>query len=292
MLVGLNAGFGLPLTADWPFIHAAGCKVVRQEFRFEIDDATLALLMADIASQPIRLLALLGGGKNQKAAGGRIEPHEFAALGARVTTAAAAAGLTDVFIEVGNEPDIGHVDYKTRPADFAEAIRQTHLAVRGAGFLGAVVTGGVSNLSPERLNYLQQVVTAGVPLDVVIGFHRYPHGLGPQVPHPGFANRDAEWARLQSIAGGRKVACTEFGHHTARRKYLFLGFIPLTKRLSDNTIAQHITFDLTYFRDRGCLAAAVYQLNDGPTDTAIDRYGVRRADGRPKPAATAIAAFV
>ena len=30
MLVGLNAGFGLPLTADWPFIHAAGCKVVRQ----------------------------------------------------------------------------------------------------------------------------------------------------------------------------------------------------------------------------------------------------------------------
>ena len=40
--------------------------------------------MADIASQPIRLLALLGGGKNQKTAGGRIEPHEFAALGARV----------------------------------------------------------------------------------------------------------------------------------------------------------------------------------------------------------------
>ena len=235
MLVGLNAGFGLPLTADWPFIHAAGCKVVRQEFRFEIDDATLALLMADIASQPIRLLALLGGGKNQKTAGGRIEPHEFAALGARVTTAAATAGLTDVFIEVGNEPDIGHVDYKTRPADFAEAIRQTHLAVRGAGFLGAVVTGGVSNLSPERLNYLQQVVTAGVPLDVVIGFHRYPHGLGPQVPHPGFANRDAEWARLQSIAGGRMVACTEFGHHTARRKLLVPGLHPA----DETAVGQH-----------------------------------------------------
>ena len=254
MLVGLNAGFGLPLAADWPFITSIGCAVVRQEFRFEIDDATLAMLMADIAGRPIRLLALLGGGRNEKAAGGRIEPHEFAALGTRVATAAAAAGLTDVSIEVGNEPDIGHVDYSTRPADFADAIRQTHLAVRAAGFLGPVVTGGVSNLSPERLNYLEQVVTAGIPLDVVIGFHRYPHGLGPEVPHPGFANRDAEWARLLSIAAGRKVACTEFGHHTAKRKYLFLGFIPLKKRLSDATVAEHITFDLTYFRDRGCSA--------------------------------------
>jgi hypothetical protein len=292
MLVGLNAGFGLPLTSDWPFIQAAGCAVVRQEFAHEIDDATTALLMADVASQPIRLLALLGGGKNQKAAGGRIEPHEFATLGVRVVTAAAAAGLSGVSIEVGNEPDIGHAGYSTRPADFAGAIRQTHLAVRGAGFLGPVITGAVSNLSTERLDYLQQVVTAGVPLDVVVGFHRYPHGLGPEVPHPGFASRDAEWARLQSIAAGRAVACTEVGHHTARRKYLFLGFIPRHKRLSDETIAEHVTFDLTYFRNKGCLLSTIYQLNDGPTDTAIDRYGIRRTDGTAKPAATAIAAFV
>jgi hypothetical protein len=98
MLVGLNAGFGLPLAADWPFIHAAGCNVIRQEFSHEIDDATLSLLTGDLASQPIRLLALLGGGKNQKAAGSRIEPHEFAALGVRVVAAATAAGLTQVSI--------------------------------------------------------------------------------------------------------------------------------------------------------------------------------------------------
>ena len=292
MLIGLNAGFGLPLAADWPFIHATGCTVVRQEFRFEIDDSTLTMLMADIASQPIRLLALLGGGTNARAAGGRIEPHEFAVLGARVATAAVAAGLADVLIEVGNEPDIGHVDYKTRPGDFAVAVTQTHAAVRAMGFAGPVVSGGVSNLSPERLDYLQQVVTAGVPPDVVLGFHRYPHGLAPEIPHPGFANRDAEWTRLLTIAAGRPVACTEFGHHTARRRYLLWGFIPLHKRLSDQAIADHITYDLTYFRDRGCLLAAVYQLNDGPTDTAIDRYGIRRVDGTAKPAATAISTFV
>ncbi len=292
MLVGLNAGFGLPLAADWPFVASVGITVVRQGFEFEIDDPTLALLMADFAGRPVRLLALLGGGKNQKLTGTRIEPHEFAALGTRVVAAASAAGLTDVLIEVGNEPDIGHVDYKSRPADFADAIRQTHLAVRGAGFVGPLITGAVSNLSPERLGYLNQVVAAGIPLDVVVGFHRYPHGLGPEVPHPGFASRDAEWAQLLAIAAGRSVACTEFGHHTARRKYLFLGFIPLKKRLSDDTVAGHVTFDLTYFRDRGCLLAAVYQLNDGPTDTPVDRYGIRRADGTPKPAATAIGGFM
>lgn len=288
MLVGLNAGFGWPLGPDWLFVTSLGCSLVRQEFRFGIDDATVAQLVADFAGRPARLLALLGGGTNA-AAGRRIEPHEFALLGTRVVTAAAAAGLSGVLIEVGNEPDIGHVGYRTRPEDFADAIRQTHLAVRAAGFQGPVITGGISNLSPARLTYLEAVVRAAVPLDVVVGFHRYPHRLGPHVPHPGFATREAEWARLQGIADGRAVACTEFGHHTARRRFGLFGV--LRKRVSDATVAEHIAFDLEYFRERDALLAAVYQLNDGPTGAAIDRYGVRRADGTPKPSAAAIAAF-
>lgn len=288
MLVGLNAGFGHPVGPDWPFVASLGCTLVRQEFRYAIDDPTLALLVADFVGRPARLLALLGGGTNA-ASNRRIEPHEFAMLGTRVATAAAAAGLSRVLIEVGNEPDIGHVGYATRPADFAEAIRQTHLAVRAAGFQGPVITGGVSNLSPARLAYLEEVVRAGVPLDAVVGFHRYPHRRGPQVPHQGFATREAEWARLQDIAEGRAVACTEFGHHTARRRFGLFGV--LRKRVSETTVAEHITFDLEYFRERGAMLAAVYQLNDGPTGAAINRYGVRRADGTPKPAAAAIAAF-
>ena len=53
-----------------------------------------------------------------------------------------------MLIEVGNEPDIGHVDYKSRPADFADAIRQTHLAVRGGGFVGPLITGGSQQSQP------------------------------------------------------------------------------------------------------------------------------------------------
>jgi len=291
MLVGLNAGFGKTLAADWPFISSTGFGVVRQGFGVEIDDATLHRLTAEFVGRPIRLLALLGGGKNQTAEGGRIEPHQFAALGTRVVRSAAEVGLRDVLIEVGNEPDIGHPDYAKRPRDFAMAVARTHAAVRQAGHTGIVVSGGISNLSRERLDYLERVVSQLSP-DIVVGFHRYPHGLGPEQPHPGFADRDAEWLRLKQIAGSRQVACTEFGHHTARRRYRRLGFFRQRRRVSEEAVAEHIVYDLRYFRDHGCLLSAVYQLNDGPTDRPIDRYGIRRADGTPKPAVAAIAEFV
>ena len=291
MLVGLNAGFGRTLAADWPFISSTGFAVVRQEFRLDVDAATLHRLTAEFVGRPMRLLALLGGGKNQTAGGGRIEPHQFATLGARVVKSAADVGLRDMLIEVGNEPDIGHPDYAKRPRDFATAVAQTHAAVRQAGHTGVVISGGVSNLSRERLDYLERVVSHLSP-DIVVGFHRYPHGLGPRQPHPGFANRDAEWARLKQITGGRQVACTEVGHHTAPRRFGRLGLIRRRRRVSDEAVADHIVFDLTYFRERGCLLSAVYQLNDGPTDRPIDRYGIRRTDGTPKPAVAAIAGFV
>jgi len=291
MLVGLNAGFGRTLAADWPFISSAGFTVVRQVFAVEIDDATLHQLTAEFVGRPIRLLALLGGGENRTARGGRIEPHQFATLGARVARSVADVGLRDALIEVGNEPDIGHPDYANRPRDFAMAVAQTHAAVRQAGHTGVIISGGISNLSRERLDYLERVVPHLSP-DIVVGFHRYPHGPGPEQPHPGFANRDAEWVRLKQITGGRQVTCTEFGHHTAPRRYGRLGLVRRRRRVSDQAVADHIVYDLAYFRERGCLASAIYQLNDGPTDRPIDRYGIRRADGTPKPAVAAIAGFV
>ena len=62
MLVGLNAGFGLPLTSDWPFIQAAGCAVVRQEFS---PRSTTRRCVVDGGCRlaAIRSLALLGGGE-------------------------------------------------------------------------------------------------------------------------------------------------------------------------------------------------------------------------------------
>jgi hypothetical protein len=209
-----------------------------------------------------------------------------------VVAAAASVGLTNYWIEVGNEPDLAHVDYRTRPADFAIAVQQTFDAVRAAGFGGPVVSGGICNLSRASLTYLERVLNQGLPADVIIGFHRYPKGLTPANPQDGFASRDAEWQELQRLANGRAVACTEVGHHTAPRKYKVWGFLPWKKRLSDDEVAAHVVFDLAYFKSRGCLLTAVYQLNDGPSnDSHLDRYGIRRQDGTWKPAAAAIAAF-
>jgi hypothetical protein len=95
-----------------------------------------------------------------------------------------------------------------------------------------------------------------------------------------------------AIAGQRRVACTEFGHHTARRRHLRLGLLRPRRRLPEATVAGHIVYDYEFFRERACLLAALYQLNDGPSDRPVDRYGIRRADGTPKAAVEAIAAFV
>lgn len=293
MLIGLNAGFGEPISSEFGNLAPLGIAVVRQDLRAHFDDGHVQALVQEFAGAPVTPLFLLAGGHIDTPDHlSRIEPHEIAALGQRVVATAADCGLTNYWIEVGNEPDLAHVDYRTRPADFAIAVQQTFDAVRAAGFSGPVVSGGICNLSRASLTYLERVLNQGLPAEVVIGFHRYPKGLTPENPQDGFASRDAEWQELQRLADGRAVACTEVGHHTAPRKYRIWGLIPWKKRLSDDEVAAHVVFDLAFFKSRGCLLTAVYQLNDGPSDAShLDRYGIRRRDGTWKPAAAAIAAF-
>lgn len=292
MLLGINAGFGEPIAFEFSNLTPRGLTVVRQDLRTHLPDNTLRSLVHEFAGAPAVPLFLLAGGHIDTPSGHRAEPHEIAALGQRVVAFAAEVGLTDFWIEVGNEPDLAHVDYRTRPADFAIAVQQTFDAVRAAGFAGPVVSGGICNLSRASLTYLERMLNQGLPAEVVIGFHRYPKGLTPQHPQDGFSSREAEWQELQRLANGRAVACTEVGHHTAPRKYKIWGVIPWKKRVSDAEVADHVVFDLEYFKSRGCLLTAVYQLNDGPSnDLHLDRYGIRRTDGTWKPAADAIRAF-
>ena len=291
MWLGINAGFGEPLGPAFDFIESVGFHFVRQEFQPDANDRQLASLLSEFVGRRTKLLALLGGGTNRTPAGGRIEPQVFASLGARVVHVAAALGV-DPIIEIGNEPDIGHAGYASRPADFAAALSLTHAAMRQDGFRGAVVSGGISNLSRERLDYLAAVVRAGIPPDLILGFHRYPHGLSAQVPHPGFADRDAEWNRLLDIAGSRDVACTEVGHHTAPRGSRRLAIFRRRHRLTADEAARDLMFDLEFFRDRGALMTAIYQLNDGSGDRPVDRYGIRDAAGQPKAVVAEIRRFI
>jgi hypothetical protein len=290
VLVGINAGFGRPLGEDLDLIHALGFAFVRQDIRADRSDADVLELLGEFHYRPLTPLVLLAGGEMGAPDGTRVEPHVIAAHGARVVRLAREAGLVEVMIEVGNEPDIGHVDYRTRPQDFATAVRYTFDAVRDAGFDGPVISGGISNLSRKSLDYLERAVEAGMPSEVIVGFHRYPRGMSPAKPQEGFDSREDEWQALQRLAHGREVACTEMGHHTAPRPRRFLGIFPYKRRVSDEEVADHVEFDLKFFAVRDCLMAAIYQLNDGHTDNRhVDRYGIRRRDGTLKPVAERIA---
>jgi len=289
MDLGINAGFGDPVTGEFPFFQQLGIGVVRQDLFAHGEDAPIEALVAEFANQPTKALFMLAGGKVQVPDGSnRVEPHILAARGRRVVVAAQAVGLHGYSLEVGNEPDIAHIDYASRPQDFAEAIRMVHMTVRPLGFDGNLITGGVSNLNQRGLEYLRAMLsTTVIPDDVVLGFHRYPEaGRGAVTPHKGFVSRDDEFQALERIRGDRRVACTEFGYHTAEDR---MGMFARRRR-SDVEVADSVQWDLDFFAQRGVLLAAVYQLRDGDRDVPEERYGIRRVDGTLKPVADALIA--
>src|SRR5262245_21646810 len=144
MDLALNAGFGDPIQHELTLIGSLGFTLVRQDLFAHGDGAPIEALVAEFAGQALRPLFLLAGGKMQHDDGaGRIEPHELAARATRLVAAASACGLMSYAVEVGNEPDIANDDYASRPQDFAEAVRQSHEALRVAGFNGPVIRGGV-----------------------------------------------------------------------------------------------------------------------------------------------------
>jgi len=204
MELALNAGFGDPIQHELALIASLGFTVVRQDLFAHGDGAPIETLVGEFTGQTVRPLFLLAGGKMEHDDGAeRIEPHELAARATRLVAAANACGLVSYAVEVGNEPDIAHDGYASRPQDFAEAVRQSHEALRAAGFDGPVISGGVSNLNERGLDYLKRALAVGtVPADVIAGFHRYPEkARGALAPHDGFTSRDDEWNALTAISG-------------------------------------------------------------------------------------------
>src|SRR5215471_6558741 len=264
MLIGINAGFGDPIGPDFPFLERLGFEVVRQEIRFGADQDRIRLLASEFVGSTLTPLFLLAGGKMSRPDGNRVEPNEIADLGVAVINAAAVVGLDRLALEIGNEPDIAHDGYSKRPQDFAAAVSQTRNRARDAGFTGSIVTGGIANLNTRGIEYLRvlfQPRDFPFPDDVTIGFHRYPETCAyADTPHANFASRDAEMDALRQITGAHRVACTEFGYHTAPEKQNF--FAPPTRR-TDDKVADSVMFDFDFFDRRQCDMAVLFQLNDG-----------------------------
>jgi hypothetical protein len=279
-VVGINAGFGDSLAAEFAALKSFGFSIVRQDVFAHYNLDTVAQLVEEFADAPVLPLFLIGGGKIEHDDGeSRIEPHELAAITTTVVETAKRVGLDEYLIEIGNEPDIAHPGYSDRPYDFAEAVRQCRDAARSLAFDGPIVVGGIANLNDRGFEYLAELLAAPtLPLDdLVIGFHRYPEtGRGPLCAHDRYQSRRDEFETLLGLVGDRPVACTEFGYHTASAR-------PFT--LDDEDVADATLWDLGFYSGGGALFACVYQLNDGPSDAYVDRYGVRALGGAWKPVA-------
>jgi hypothetical protein len=243
----------------------------------------------------------------QKLADGRtlISAHQVDAI-TREVRAAGLHCLTTVYtadqcaflrsgdhVEFRGEPDIGHPgNYADTqpipPAEYRRLLFEFHAAVAGRGI--QVWAPAIANLNTRGLEWLAAADPASWPADINVTLHSYPHGETPTVPHPGFRSRDHEVEVFRRIIGRRPFIVSEFGYHTAPRVTRRILGIPVQRRRwTDDQVAEYVDFEWRFWDGHGATGAVLYQLNDGPSDTTLDRYGIRRVDGTWKPVARTFA---
>ncbi len=208
-------------------------------------------------------------------------------------TEACSTASTHRIIEIGNEPDIAFT-YKSQPGLFAEAVRLSHEAIREVAPQAQVVVGGIAGTSRKGLAYLADAASAGFPNDCIIGYHTYRTTMEPESPLDDFPSRDAEFERLQGIAAGRAIWCTETGWHTAPSTVRFgpWGILRRTVQYTDAQVADFAEREVRINARQGALGLVWFQLNDGTDPSKYEhRFGIRTADGTWKPIADRLGAL-
>jgi hypothetical protein len=173
--------------------------------------------------------------------------------------------------ELKNEPDLNG----PAPEMYARLVWEAiEIARRGRQTLWI---GAIGNLNRRGLEYLKSL--GQLPADVGVTVHRYGDGTF-QDPHEGFQSRDAEVAALRAIIGDRPFGVSEFGY--PKHRY---GWGPFRRQITPEQAAVLLRQEIAFWALKGASWSVIYQLNDGPTDTREDRYGIRAFDGTWRPAA-------
>jgi hypothetical protein len=178
-------------------------------------------------------------------------------------------------VEFLNEPDLNGPD----PESYRLRLMELVPAAEKAGV--RLWAGSVSNLNARGLGYLAATRPDTWPASVHVTVHRYQTGANHLSPHACCRSRGGEVINLRRIIGARPFGVSEFGYHTARRWRW--GIIPV--RFSDAQVADMVAWEWKFWEGHAARFAVLYQLNDGPTTAAIDRFGIRRTDGTWKPVA-------
>lgn len=205
----------------------------------------------------------------------------------RVLRYAQQIGLRLRGLEPCNEPDAAGLS-STKVAALGVAVYETAQAM---GFTGRVYAGGVRNLGPADLRYLQAMRWDTLPAGLAVAVHRYSHHLDPANAH-GAVSRAAEWANLRSVVGARPTAVTEVGYHLTRStwgRWWWKG----SKQLTNEQAAACLTEELRLFSSFPLPPEAVYvyEWNGPPGGHELD-YSIRNPDGSLRPQAEAIRRWI
>lgn len=269
MTRGLNAGFGEPVAHELPGLAARGIGAVRQ-----------GLMPAPAAD-------LRPGGPDP------VDVPHIRRLLAEFVDAPCwplwiATPATLPYVPDGhdaqllNEPNL----HGWTPEAYAKVLNRALDETRPRGI--RLWAGGIANLSAKDLDWLARVLQRA-PRTTHVSVHRYPDkGHRFNQPKPGFSSRTAEMFRLGEVLDGRPYVVGEFGAHMAVETTGWWRWTR-TMQLSERAQAEFLRAEFDFYARWGAHAAFCYQLADGPSDTRIDRYGIRTFDGRWKASAEVFA---
>lgn len=238
---------------------------------------------------------------------GPADPAAFASFAAAAVRRYARSGVRAW--EIWNEPNSDNFwRPKADPARYAELVRLTAAAIRSADrtatiILGSLAAGKLTGQGVPALTFLRELCAAGINHQVnAIGWHPYSYPLLPSSANPhnpwNFISHDSpSFGSVLAKAGtpGMPVWITEYGAPTEGPgkpasspkhppgvfpAYVTEAFQALLARSAVTTADAnpHIS-SFFWFTDED---------TPGPASRRQDFFGLRQADGKPKPALSAL----
>jgi len=285
----INAGNqGNPMgSATAELIKLWGFDGVRTSLPLYAPEANLAAIISELADNRLEALLIVGGWEvwiphydpNGHEVGNTKEArnhNDVAAQASAVTQIMKDFGCVG-WIECGNEPDITQSMNTQRFVDQCQASLQ---AVREVNPMQPFITGGVSNLGERNgLKYLRRCLDQGLITgegSVFCGVHPYRTHLYPWDLFEGRPMADI-LADVRNEAG--PFAITEIGWHTATQQRKAKHFFRRERfAFTDIDVKDFAEWDLDLGLTEGSELYTWYQLNSGPGDDALSRYGIREFD--------------
>lgn len=196
-----------------------------------------------------------------------------------------------VYFEIGNEPDIAVNYWRQDPKRLHDVYWDCYQTAKSINNKIEVITGGISNLTMNGLDWLDDFLLEPLPSGAIVGFHRYPNGPDTTKPHNGFQSRVHEYNRLRALVDGHELFLTETGlsqgPHRVKRRFPMC-WLDRKSWLSQESVSDAIRFEWSFWKPRGILGMVWYQHKDGQDfNDILNNYGIYDINGDEKAAVNA-----